>query len=421
MADSWVDQNRVNGMNKNFFTRPINPWLIVLGCALVNMFAAGLFAVYAVNIFLSQAVREFGWPASSTSLFLTAFFLASGLGLLLLGYLISLYGTRRPSILLTIAYGFSLLFLIVAPPSEALFILIFVLIGLFGAPVSAMPFSIAISGFIDRKRGLAFGLGAAGAGAGSAAIPGISSFLLNEVGWRNGILIFAVFSTSLALFSMTFLLRTPPGAVTGKRSGETKSAPAYRFRDLIDRVMVTILVILTLNALCTIGALGNLVSVLNERGVSTTMAAGMLSAAGAASWTGRVGVGWLIDRYFAPHVAAGTFLLGALGSILIYYDGAGPLGFLGAMLIGVSLGAESDLAMYLVSRYFPLAAYSKAVSISWLAWAWGGGFGSFLFAQTYNVTQSFGAALWIIMALFVLASILSLTMPPYREKPHEPA
>src|ERR1044072_3326983 len=136
MIESGVDQNSVAGRHKNFFTRPINPWLIVLGCALVNMFAAGIFAVYGVNIFLSQAVREFGWPASTTSLFLTAFFLASGFGLLLVGYLISLYGTRLPSIVMTIAYGLSVLFLIVAPPSEALFIFIFVLIGLFGAPLT---------------------------------------------------------------------------------------------------------------------------------------------------------------------------------------------------------------------------------------------------------------------------------------------
>lgn len=396
------------------FTSQINRWWIVVGCFLVNIFSAGIFALYAVNIFFVGTAEEYNWPKSNVGMFLSIFFFSSGLGLLGLGWAISRFGTRLPSISLAVGYTITVLALAFLPPSEIWFMTNFFLMGIFGAAATALPFSIAISGYFDKHRGLAFGIGAAGSGLGSAATATIANVLLESWGWRSGLIVFSSISCAVILFSLTFLLRTPPGAIANRRpAGSSETEGTYR--SLIGGPLVIIVSILAMNAICAIGILASLVPLLGERGISTSVAAGMISAAGLSSWGARVLIGWLLDRFFAPYVACGTFLLGALGAVLLVYSGAGPLGFVGAFLIGACMGAEQDLAMYLSSRYFPLSAYSKAGSISWLAWAWGGGIGTYIAALSYNLTQDYEVALWIFIMMFVGAGLLVLKLPAYRD------
>ena len=399
-------------------TGPINRWWIVLGCALVNVFASGIFVLYAVNIFFVDAGREFGWPKSTTSELLSIFFFSAGLGFPALGWAISRYGIRRPSSALAFCYALTILVIPFLPASKLLFLIDFFLMGLFSASACALPFAIAISGFFDRKRGLALGLGAAGAGLGSAITASFSNILLEQFGWRSGILLYGSVSIAVILFSLVFLIRTPPGALVQTDVSGTTMTRSDSFAALLNREMAIIVAVLVLNALCTLGIIGNLVPLLGGRGVSIAVAASLLSAAGLSSWAGRVFVGWLLDLFFAPYVAFSTFLLGATGALVLVYGGTTVLAFVGAVMIGVCLGAEQDLAMYLVSRYFPLSAYSRAVSVSWVAWAWGGGIGTFVAAQSFNLTHSYELALWIFIGLFIAAALLVLRLPAYRFRIH---
>lgn len=402
---------------KGFLRGQINRWWIVLGCALVNIVSAGIFMLYAVNIFFVGAGAEYGWPKSTISFLLSIFFFSSGLGLIGLGWAIGRYGTRLPSVSLAVGYGVCTIALAFLPPSKLIFGVDFFLIGIFGAAACALPFSIAISGYFDSHRGLALGIGAAGAGLGSAVTATVSNMLLEHFGWRHGLAAFCTFATFVVLFSLTVLLRTPPGAVARKsaaKGGKGGAALGQDYRDLLSRELLIIVAVLGLNALCAVGIIANLVPLFGERGVSTAMAASIISTAGLSSWGGRILIGWLLDRFFAPYVACSTFALGAAGTLLLVYCGAGPLSYLGAIMIGLCIGAEQDLAMYLASRYFPLSAYSKAVSLSWLAWAWGGGAGTYIAAQSYALTRNYQAALWIFISMFAAAGILVLRLPAYR-------
>ena len=405
-----------------FLERPLNRWWIVVGCALVNMFASGIFVLYAFNIFFVDAAAEFGWQKSTTSLLMSTFFFSAGLGFPALGWAISRYGIRKPSVLLAIGYAATVLALPILPASETLFLANFFLMGIFSASACALPFSIAISGYFDRNRGLALGLGAAGAGLGSSVTAGISNFLLESFGWRTGLWLYGCLAVAVILFCLIFLVRTPPGATAARQPGAMADGSApVRFLSLFDKEMGIIIAVLVLNALCAMGIIGNMVPLLAGRGMSTAVAAGLLSAVGLSSWGGRVLVGWLLDKFFAPYVAFCTFICGAIGALLLVYGASISMAFAGAVMIGVCMGAEQDLAMYLVSRYFPLSVYSKAVSISWVAWAWGGSIGTFIAAQSYNLTHSYEWALWIFVALFLLAALLIMFLPPYRVTVHDDA
>ena len=121
-----------------------------------------------MNVFFVGANAEYGWPKSTASSLLAIFSLSAGPGFLMLGWLIGRYGIRKPSLLFAVGYAATILVIPHLPPIHSVFVIDFLFPGFLGASACAMPFAIAITASFDRRRGLALGLGAAGAGFGSA-------------------------------------------------------------------------------------------------------------------------------------------------------------------------------------------------------------------------------------------------------------
>ena len=108
------------------------------------------------------------------------------------------------------------------------------------------------------------------------------------------------------------------------------------------------------------GLLINLVPLLIDRDMSAMAAAQIAGVLGFAVLFGRIGVGFLIDRFRAPMVAAVMFSITAAGCVLLTLDSAPTWVFLIAVItLGLSAAAEIDLVAFLVSRFFGLKAYGK--------------------------------------------------------------
>lgn len=84
-----------------------------------------------------------------------------------------------------------------------------------------------------------------------------------------------------------------------------------------------------------------------------------LSVLGSAVVIGRMGTGYLLDRFFALRVAMCLFGSAACGIALLRTGvRSGPL-FFAMFLIGLGMGAEVDIIAYLVSRYYGLRAFGE--------------------------------------------------------------
>jgi len=92
---------------------------------------------------------------------------------------------------------------------------------------------------------------------------------------------------------------------------------------------------------------------LNDRGITVQTAAFGASVMGAAVLIGRVGTGYLLDRFFAARVAAFLFGGAAVGIGLLTIGSVPSIAFAGAFLVGLGLGAEVDIIAYLISRFWP--------------------------------------------------------------------
>src|SRR5262249_48639084 len=134
------------------------------------------------------------------------------------------------------------------------------------------------------------------------------------------------------------------------------------------------------------GCLIHFVPLLTDRGMSNQSAALAASLLGGATLLGRVGTGFLLDRFFAIKVAVCFFLVAALGILMLWAGVAGALSFVAAVLLGVGIGAEGDIMPYIVGRYFGLVAFGEIFSYVLAIYTLGAVFGPLLMGAGFDST-----------------------------------
>jgi MFS family permease len=162
------------------------------------------------------------------------------------------------------------------------------------------------------------------------------------------------------------------------------------------------------------GCLVHMAAMLTDRGISVQMAALGSSLMGAAVLTGRVGTGYLLDRFFAPCLAAVFFGGAAAGIGLLWTGGATGVAFVGAFLVGLGMGAEVDIIAFLISRYFGLRSFGKIYGSVFGAYVLAGALGPLLMGAGFDLTGSYSAPLVALFALTVIAAVLMTRLGPYR-------
>jgi predicted MFS family arabinose efflux permease len=164
---------------------------------------------------------------------------------------------------------------------------------------------------------------------------------------------------------------------------------------------------------CVVGTTLHLVPLLTDRGMSGRSAALVVSVFGIATIIGRGLNGLLMDLWFAPRVMA-IFLIGAAAGLIIFWRGAGGGATYGAaLLLGLGLGAETDIMPYLVSRYFGLRAMGTLFGGVFGFHVLGAAAGGYLLGFGFDATGSYRLPLGIAAGVLVLTAGATLALGPY--------
>jgi len=169
------------------------------------------------------------------------------------------------------------------------------------------------------------------------------------------------------------------------------------------------------------GMLSAIVPMLVDRGMETSEAAAVAATEGLTVFISRIVIGYLIDRIFAPYVAIAFFTLSAIGIGFFALGAVDGLAFLGAILVGLSLGAEVDLLAYLTGRYFGLKTFGATYGLLFAAILTGTALGPLAFGVGYETTGSYTSILVICVAINVLAVALTALLGPYPDWEKETA
>lgn len=397
--------------------RPINRWWTVLAGAMGCAAGAGVVATYVFGIFIKAISAEYGWDRSATTLSISCFYFVSGIGSVVLGSIASRWSIRWVTLGWVLLFSLSVAAVAVLPASVPLFCLMFAVMGFFGAAASAMPYAVAISGWFDHNRGMALAIAVSGTGVAGAFMSRYAAWLMQNFGWRGGYVGVALFVGILGAAGLLLFFREPPPPSDGHLAEEGPTLVELYTRHPTFW-LVALPIFMTSFAL--IGTITNFAPIVTDRGLSTGEAAALLGLLGGASWFSRIGLGIFLDRIHVRYVSATIFSVVALGCSLVL---GGVTGFwlaAAAVLVGLGMGAETDLLTYTMSRYFPPRALSRALGGAWIFFAWGSALGVFAGSLSFDLTGSYAGALSLYVLCALASAVLILRLGAYRYKSHSP-
>ena len=164
------------------------------------------------------------------------------------------------------------------------------------------------------------------------------------------------------------------------------------------------------------GLVTNLASILTQHGVLAATAALALSVRGGAGIIGRLGIGFAIDRVSPERVQSLVLALAAAGTLILAFAGGTWSALLGAAILGVGLGSETDVGPYLLARYFGRRHFSVLYGLTWTAYAIGGATGPLWIGHLYDRAGAYLPRFIVYLAAVAFgAVILSFFLPSDQE------
>ncbi len=353
-----------------------------------GMGAGFLLNHYIASIFAPHLLAEFNWPRAD-------FAMIGSLGLMTLfvvplaGRLTDLFGVRPVATVGVIAFPLTFVGYAVMPGDLATYAAIFVAQNLLaGAITSSTVYSRLIAERFVTARGLAFAVAAT-----SPAVVGVigSPLLYNFIeahGWRAGY--FAVAAYVAVVGALGILLMPGKLALAEGDARKRRSAGKdYRMVLKMRAFWLIFVGIMLANMVYPLQS-SQMKLMLLEKGAAPDTAVWLISLFAAGVAVGRFACGIALDR-FAPHIVAAIALaLPGLGLLTVSLGfTALPALAASVLLMGLSLGAESDLIAYLTTRYFPIDIYGTVIGLIVMAMAISAALGAIVLGMVLKQADSF--------------------------------
>lgn len=402
-------------------------WWVVLSAATGLLLGYAPMVVFPFGVFVKSLVQDFHSNRTEISFAFTLANIMVSFSSPLAGRLVDRFGARRVVLPSTLILGVLLVcFQFVTGSLWQLYVL-FLALGFVGSGTAPVPYCKVVSTWFDRQRGLALGLTMAGIGIGAMFMPTIAQRLISHVGWRSTYAIMGFATLILAIPIVALLLRNnpedlglfPDGVVDSRTRGERNSVKTgLTWRAARSSGTFWLMAgAFSLAGASVHACVIHLVSLLSDRGIRADHAALASSTLGIALLFGRVGSGYVLDRFFAPYVAVFFFSGVACGLFLLWIGAGGATVFLAAFLIGLGMGAEGDLIAYLTSRYFGLLSFGEIYGYLFSAFTLAGALGPLLMAKGYDRTGSYQMPLLLFLMATIAATLVMTRLGPYRYRP----
>lgn len=405
-------------------SRPFRGWSIVAVGFVGQTFGIAPLLIYTFGVFAKPLAEAFQSSRGSIALAVSLVDVSIALGSPAAGWLVDRHGARGIIGGSIVALAACLVALAYAQPPLWHLYALYAIAGLVGVACAPVTYGRVVANWFDRKRGLALGLASAGIGFGAFITPPLAQFLVDRGGWQRAYLGLAGAALLVALPAVGFFLRGTPQEVGLLPDGVAASSPLAPLVGSVAGMTVSeairtgtfwrLCVIFFCVGACVNGAIGHLVPLLTDRGISGRTAALAASVFGLTSIVGRVVNGYLVDRILATRVAAVFFAGAAAGVALLLGGGTGVAPSVAAALLGLAVGAESDVMPFLVSRYFGMRAMAELFGCTFAAYVLGNATGRYLFAVGFDAAGSYRLPLAGALGLLVLASAATLTLGRYR-------
>ncbi len=350
-------------------------WRIVAAAALANATGVSLL-FYTFNLFVLPMAADLHLTRGQGGV-IQSMIITAALGAPVIGYLADRLGFHWLFAACTLAMAATELAMWQWANSFAAMALGTALIGFIGGGSATVLLTRPVNAHFARHRGLALGLIGTGISLTTVFVPPWLQAFIADEGWRSGFLVLALIAVVLGLPAVLALMprNAQSRGVPATASPAAPAAPAnrdyLRSRDFWLLVAANVCI-----ALATAATISQLSPMLQERGLSAAAAALGISSFAAGQFIGKLGGGWLLDRFDPRVVAALLNALPTLGFVLLLsqHGNFGML-MLAAGLIGMVQGADIGVFSYFVAHLFGAQRYGTIFGalhgIGWIGTAAG--------------------------------------------------
>jgi MFS family permease len=393
-----------------------NPWWVVFGATLGLIVSNGPILEFTFGVLLKPVTSEFGWNRGTMASAIIISHIVGAVATPFVGKMIDRWGIRLVTLPFICMFALTTAAISRTPRSPVAFFMLYAVCGLFSSGQAPQAYVKAVSAWFDSKRGLALGIATAGIGLGAALMPQVTRLLINKFGWRDAYVGLGIMTFCLAFPAVALFVREPENYLKSSAAvpGDTrlpgvtvKEAMKGSFKFWI--IAVTGLIVAT----TVNGTIAHIVPLLTDRGVPNRLATFVLTVSGLALIGGRLLGGYLLDRFFAPYVAAFFFLLPFVGVSLLGSGLAGIVPLAGALCLGLGLGSETALIAFLAGRYFGMKHYGEIYGYLFAIFLFGAGLGPWLMGVCFDVSGSYNDALVGFGLALLVASFLISRLGPY--------
>jgi predicted MFS family arabinose efflux permease len=332
------------------------------------------------------------------------------------GVLVDRWGPRRialPGALITLLLFSTLAF---TTDSYPMWIGLWLLISLGGPLVAPTIWTKAIASDFVRSRGLAIALAMCGSAVAALVLPSLSTWLMASYGWRQAVPMFCGLIGLVVLPVIWFGLHSKADKVHADAAAAEAALIAQPGvtnlrRALTSPQFIKLALAAFIFTAFVLGMVSNMVPVMTSLGFGRAEAAGIAGVLGIGSFIGRIGTGYLIDR-FNPNLIAGSLVLLPVISclLLLNLEPSVLIASIAVLIFGLALGAEVDVVAFLAAEKFGTARFGTIFSFINSGWTLATAVGPLLISLSYDLTSNYELALKLAIPAFVVTSLLLFTI-----------
>ncbi len=403
-------------------------WLVLVTFAI--LFLGGGYGLYSFNVLIIRLEEQFGWSRTVVSGSASAWAVCFGLSSPLVGYCLERFGARRTMAVSVTVAGVAYLLLSRISEPWMLYAGSF-LAGGAVAGFTLVPAQTLMSHWFNRFRGRAIGLVMLGIGCGGLVFPPLTNAIVEATDWSNGYLLGTGVLWITVLPLVLLFVRSKPSDLGLLPDGAASPEEAADSTGKAT-VGVPVRVAVTLGAFWMFAVMvvfhtfsGSATNLhfhpfAHHYGFDPQVAANFLGLTIGFSMVGRVGGGFLADRFNPRYLLVGTGCLyaSALAVLVVSIVELGirstaPL-YAFAPLYGLGLGSSVVITPVLVGRCFGLLNFGKILGLINMGFALGVILGPVLLGWLFDITASYRIGLWLCFAVFAASAFIPLLINPAR-------
>ncbi len=378
-------------------------------------YATAVMYVYSMGPFIEPIQQEFGWSRAqiSSGITIAAFF--SAIFGIPVGMVVDRFGPRRVGLTGVLLMGGAVALLGTATGTKTNWVVLWGLLAFSTLWVQATVWTSAVNSRFEKSRGLALAITLSGASVSATIFPIMATWLIEHFDWRQAFKLMSAAWVTLVFPLMLIFFRGAHDTIAKnptETSDQTKVLTGVTLQEgLRSPALYKLVMAGGFFAFTAVGTVVHFVPILKDNGAQTMAAAGIASLVGIFSIIGRLGTGFLLDRFRGHLVGGYAFLIPLLACALLLLDGSNPTSqAIAAAIIGLTLGSEVDVIAYLAAKYFGLRHFGALYGAMVMSLSLGTAFGPLGAGAVYDSYGSYEPFILLTGVLMGVSAIALFTL-----------